>query len=81
MQILYFGKLSDVTGKSDEITDLPDNIETSYDLRQWLEVRFDQPGIFLEPTTRIAMDGVLLSEPFDIADPSEIALMPPVGGG
>ena len=81
MRILYFGKLTDITGMSDETVDLPDVIRSTRDLRLWLEDRFANTGIFLQPTTRIALDGELLGDLETLGTPKEIALMPPVGGG
>jgi molybdopterin synthase sulfur carrier subunit len=80
-KLLYFGRLSDVTGKTEEIIDLPDSIETAGELRSWLDMRFEADGALLEPTVRIAINNEISFDADSVAAPDEIAFMPPVGGG
>lgn len=80
-KMLYFGRLSDLTGFVEETLDLPDHIQTAGDLRQWLDLRFDGDGTLLEPTVRIAINSELCFDSSAISDTDEIALLPPVGGG
>lgn len=79
--ILYFGRLSDITGKPSESVDLPSNVSHARDLRSWAEARFQAEGVFLEPTVRIAINGEIVDDTQSLANANEIAFMPPVGGG
>ncbi len=80
-EILYFGRLSDVTGKPSENIELPSDVSHARDLRTWAEARFEAEGVFLEPTVRIAVNGEIVDDAHPLANPNEIAFMPPVGGG
>lgn len=80
-KLLYFGRLSDVTGKTEEVIDLPDSIETAGELRSWLDMRFEADGALLEPTVRIAINNEISFDADAVSAPDEIAFMPPVGGG
>lgn len=80
-KLIYFGRLSDVSGKSEEMLDLPASIETASDLRAWLDLRFEADGALLEPTVRIAINSEITFDGAVVSDADEIALMPPVGGG
>ena len=80
-KIIYFGRLSDVTGKTEEALDLPDNIETAGALRSWLDLRFEAGGALLEPTVRIAINNEIVFDDEALDQAEEIAFMPPVGGG
>jgi len=80
-KLLYFGRLSDITGKAEEDLSLPNGIETAGDLRNWLDLRFEAEGALLEPTVRIAINNELSFDEDVITGTDEIAFMPPVGGG
>ena len=80
-KILYFGRLGDLTGMSEEQLDLPNAIATAGDLRNWLEARFETGGALLEPTVRIAVNNEISLDSTTVSNGDEIALMPPVGGG
>ncbi|MEL6860413.1 MAG: MoaD/ThiS family protein [Pseudomonadota bacterium] len=80
-KLLYFGRLGDVTGRSEEQLDLPSDIATAGDLRNWLDLRFEASGALLEPTVRIAINNEISFDTAAINNADEIALMPPVGGG
>ncbi|MEM7460475.1 MAG: MoaD/ThiS family protein [Pseudomonadota bacterium] len=80
-KILYFGRLSDVTGLSEEMLDIPADIETAGALRKWLDLRFEASGALLDPTVRIAIDSEITFDKAPVIGASEIAFMPPVGGG
>ena len=80
-KLLYFGRLGDVTGRSEEQLDLPSDIATAGDLRNWLDLRFEASGALLEPTVRIAINNEISFDTSAISNGDEIALMPPVGGG
>lgn len=81
VRLLYFGKLVDVSGRAEESLSLPESVMDSAALRQWLDTRFGAGGEMLEPTVRIAVDGEIVVDPYDLRGAKEIALMPPVGGG
>lgn len=80
-KLLYFGRLGDVAGRSEEHLDLPSDIATAGDLRNWLDLRFEASGALLEPTVRIAINNEISFDTAAINNADEIALMPPVGGG
>jgi len=80
-QILYFGRLSDLTGTSQEALDLPEHIKTTGELRLWLDQRFSANGALLEPSVRIALNNQFVFDQELIVGASEVAFMPPVGGG
>ncbi len=80
-KILYFGRLSDVTGLTEESLALPEGISTAGDLRRWLDLRFETQGSLLEPTVRIAVNNEIVFDAQSISPNDEIAFMPPVGGG
>lgn len=80
-KLLYFGRLSDVTGAAQEDLQLPEDISTAGQLRNWLDLRFEAGGALLEPTVRIAVNSELCFDSTELNDADEIAFMPPVGGG
>lgn len=79
--LLYFGRLSDVTGILSEEVQLPKEICTAGDLRLWLDQRFEASGTLLEPTVRIAVNSEISFDADPVRNGDEIAFMPPVGGG
>ena len=80
-RILYFGRLSDLTGAAEETVALPDTVSTAGELRQFLDLRFEANGALLEPTVRIAINNELCFDAMAVTETDEIAFMPPVGGG
>lgn len=80
-RILYFGRLSDLTGAAEETVALPDTVSTAGELRQFLDLRFEANGALLEPTVRIAINNELCFDTTAVTETDEIAFMPPVGGG
>lgn len=80
-KILYFGRLSDVTGCQEERLDIPAKIETAGALRKWLDERFGANGVLLDPTVRIALDNQIVFDDTPLHAASELAFLPPVGGG
>ncbi|MCR9077972.1 MAG: molybdopterin converting factor subunit 1 [Hyphomonadaceae bacterium] len=80
-RILYFGRLSDLTGAAEETVALPDTVSTAGELRQFLDLRFEANGALLEPTVRIAINNELCFDTMAVTETDEIAFMPPVGGG
>ena len=81
VKVIYFGRLSDVTGTGEEMLDIPDGVSTVAALRNWLDLRFEAEGALLEPTVRIAINNEIGFDETPIGNAGEIAFMPPVGGG
>lgn len=79
--VLYFGRLSDISGKPMENICLPEYMTVAGDLRSWIDDRHQAEGAFLEPTVRIAINGELVDDTYSLSGANEIAFMPPVGGG
>lgn len=80
-KILYFGRLTDITGTSAETLALPANIRTSEDIRNWADARHNAGGALLEKSVRIAINNEMVTDIAFISDTDEVAFMPPVGGG
>ena len=80
-RILYFGKLSDVTGSLSEELPLPAGIADTEALRGWLDTERGFGGALLHKSIRLAVNGDITAGPAPVSDTDEIALMPPVGGG
>ena len=78
---LYFGRISDVTGCTEEDHDLPADVTSIPALRHWLDTRFGATGALQDLSVRIALDSQIALEDQALSAPREIALMPPVGGG
>lgn len=81
VQLLYFGRLSDLAGRSEEALTLPETVTTTSELRSWLDLRFESEGALLEPTVRLAVNNEIVFDPHPVTKGDEIAFMPPVGGG
>ncbi|MCA8899761.1 MAG: MoaD/ThiS family protein [Hyphomonas sp.] len=81
VEILYFGRLMDVMGCSQERIALPDSVRDTDGLRRWLDAERILSGALLEPTVRIAVNDAIVPEPFAVSDGDSIAFLPPVGGG
>ena len=80
-RILYFGKLSDVTGTFGEDVRMPDEIADSETLRAWLDRERGFAGALLHKSVRIAINGEIVTGSMHVSNSDEIAFMPPVGGG
>ena len=81
VQVLYFGRLSDVTGTAGEAITLPADIRDTLALRHWLDETKAANGALLEQTVRLALNNEIVEGPQPVSDGDEIAFMPPVGGG
>ena len=79
-KLLYFGRLTDITGTSSETLPLAE-ITTTTALRKALDDTYGASGALLEPSVRIAINNEMVAEPATVNDEDEIAFMPPVGGG
>lgn len=80
-KILYFGRLTDLTGCSSEALAIEGEDKGTSTLRNEIDARYNAAGGFLDPSVRIAINGEIITEPAHITDTDEIAFMPPVGGG
>ncbi|MEQ9527026.1 MAG: molybdopterin converting factor subunit 1 [Parvibaculaceae bacterium] len=80
-EILYFGRLMDVTGTPAETLPLPASIKDTNALRIWLDTERGCGGALLEKTVRLAINSEIVADPHPVKDGDEIAFMPPVGGG
>lgn len=80
-QIIYFGRLGDVSGQFSEACDIPSEVQTVQHLRSWLDDRYSEEGAFSETTVRVALDNRIADDQSLLTNVGEIALMPPVGGG
>ena len=80
-QILYFGRLSDVTGGLSETLPLPPAISDTRALRNWLDAERGFNGALIHKSVRTAVNGDIVPDPYPVSDTDEIAFMPPVGGG
>ena len=81
VKVIYFGRLSDLAGMNEEMLELPAGVDTAGALRNWLDLRFETGGALLEPTVRIAINSEICFDSTSLDQATEIALMPPVGGG
>ena len=79
--IMYWGKLADVTGCTNEQRPLPDSVTDTHSLRAWIESLYDTGGAFLDPVNRIAINDDIVIEPAAIREGDDIAFLPPIGGG
>jgi len=80
-ELLYFGRLTDVTGTETERVALPNEVTDTLVLRTWLEAERGWDGVLTDPTVRIAINDEIVSDPSAIQDGDRIAFLPPVGGG
>ena len=82
MKLLYFAKIRESLDKSEEILELPQNINTTGDLIKFLTELDDIYKIaFSDKNFFIACDEEVVEMDFLIKDTKEIAIFPPVTGG
>ncbi|MEO0549099.1 MAG: MoaD/ThiS family protein [Pseudomonadota bacterium] len=81
VQLLFMGKLADVSGAMMVERVLPDEVQDTAALRTWLDEAYQADGALLEPSVRLAINSEIVAEPAKVRDGDEVALMPPVGGG
>lgn len=81
VKILYFGKLGDMLGTVSESLTLPDGIEDTEMLREFLDASRRLEGALMNKSVRISVNSELVNAPISISNNDEIAFMPPVGGG
>ena len=81
IRVLYFGKLADAVGCSEEVLDLPEGVECAAGLRAWLDGARGCDGALLAPGVRLAVNQEIATDQTTLAGEEEIAFLPPVSGG
>lgn len=83
VKLLYFAWVREKTGKSDELVDLPPDVETVADLIGWLKTRGEEyeHAFARAEVIRAAIDQTHVKPDASIAGAREIAFFPPVTGG
>jgi molybdopterin synthase sulfur carrier subunit len=80
VRILYFAALRDLTGRSEEGLELPDEVRTVRDFLQHLQrIRPALAGKLA--SVRVALDEAFAKDSDALRDVQVIALIPPVAGG
>ena len=79
--LLFFGKLQDVIGKPSETVDIPATINTTLQLREYLNEHYQLSETLSEQSVRIAINSEIVTDPAPVSNADEIAFLPPVGGG
>ena len=79
--LLYFGRLADVTGKTSDTVQLPDTVSSVAELRAWLDQTHETETVFQSPEIKIAINNEFVDDYSPLDGAKEIAFMPPVGGG
>ena len=81
VQLLFMGKLADLSGAMLVERELPETVSDTSALRSWLDEMYEADGALLEASVRLAINSEIVAEPAEVRDGDEVALMPPVGGG
>ncbi len=82
MKLLYFAKIREVLGKSEEILEVPQNIKTVGNLINFLiELDDIYKSAFADENFFIACDEEVVEMNFLLKNTNEIAIFPPVTGG
>ncbi len=83
LRLLYFARLRERLGRSEETLTLPEGVATVADLAAWLRAR-DGAGeaAFADPATiRAAVNQAFARPATAVKDGDEVAFFPPVTGG
>jgi molybdopterin synthase sulfur carrier subunit len=83
LSVLYFARLRDAIGTSGEHVDVPADVATVGDLRQWLTRRgapWSEAFAQVRPI-RAAVDQAMAVDATRLRDGAEVAFFPPVTGG
>lgn len=83
MTILYFARLRDEVGCSEEKLDLPSDVTTVQELLLWLRQRSDGHAFGLSPGTmlKVAVNQEHAQMETTLKAHDEVAFFPPVTGG
>ena len=79
IQVLYFASLKEALGRSVESVDLPADIRTTGQLRDWLAI--DRPALISLRNLRCAVDPEMVDFSAELRDGVEVAFFTPVTGG
>ena len=83
MKLIYFARVREIIGKSEEEMDLPSDINKVDDLLKYLITIGDEyyPALSDFDSIHIACDEKHVDKTFKIINVKEIAIFPPVTGG
>lgn len=83
LRLLYFARLREVFGRTDEEVDLPAHVADVGALVAWLRARGDPWSVELAPgrSFRVALDQEMVSLQTALKPGAEVAIFPPVTGG
>lgn len=83
IQLKLFASLREAVNVSSETVELPQEVQTTDQLRIWLSSRGDAWALAFAPTKvlRIAVNQNMIEESANLSDGQEIAFFPPVTGG
>ena len=83
MRVLYFAKVREIIGLSEENIDLPSNVKTVEDFLDYLISKENKYDLALsnKETIHIACDENHVDKDFILKNTKEIAIFPPVTGG
>ena len=83
MKIIYFARVREIIGKSEENKEISSDIETVEDLLDYLISLGEEYEIALsdKDSVHVACDEEHVKKDFKIKDKKEIAIFPPVTGG
>lgn len=82
MKVVYFARLREAVGLSEEQVSLPNGVETTGQLKQWLMKRGEPWASALSgKRVLVAVDQEHAGYDKPIRDAAEVAFFPPVTGG
>jgi molybdopterin synthase sulfur carrier subunit len=83
IQLKLFASLREAVNVSSETVELPQEVQTTDQLRIWLSNRGDAWALAFAPAKvlRIAVNQNMIEESANLSDGQEIAFFPPVTGG
>ena len=81
MKILFFGRLRELAGQREIELHLPEEVDTLFQLKLWLDQKYDLAGALNEPSVKTMLNQSLVHTDQNIAGDEEIGFLPPVGGG
>jgi molybdopterin synthase sulfur carrier subunit len=83
LTVLYFARLREAVQRDREVVDVPAEIATVAQLRNWLVARGEPWSSAFAEVKRIraAVDQAMVAEASPLRDGAEVAFFPPVTGG